>query len=242
MARPFPLQDKVAIITGASGGLGHRIAQALGVAGAKLVLTGKTPKRLRRAHEMTVAMGVPEDHVISLSADLTDSESAEAVVNAARERFGGLDILINSAGVGVFKAFPELTLDEFNEVIGSNFTTAVNTTHFAMSALIASRGHVINIGSGLSKRGAATATAYAAAKFALQGFSESLRLDLARHGVRVSCIHPAGAGVNTGFWDRADPNVKRGGMLAPERLAEAVLVILTMRDNALIDDITVRTS
>jgi len=239
-ARPAPLAGKVALVTGASGGIGRMIARGLAISGARVMLTGLTSTKVRRAHDELVVTGFPEDHLISLAADLTDPDKAAAVVNTTLQRFGSLDVLVNAAGVGHFARFDELTLEHITEVIQTNLMTTLHTTHHAIEALKASRGHVINISSGLGKRGARKATAYAAAKFAVQGFSESLRLDVSRFGVRVTVISPAGAGVDTPFWERADPQIKRQGMLQPERIAETVLMVLTSRGNALLDDITVR--
>ncbi len=241
MLHPSPLADKVALITGASGAIGGAISHALGAAGVKLALTGATSTRVRRLHELLEGYGIEDERLLSVPADLTDPEAAGAVVAATKKRYGRLDILVNCAGVGVFKRFPELTLEELQEVVGTNLMATLYTTHHAINALVESKGHVINIISGLSRRGGPNATAYAAAKFGVRGFTESLRIDMARHDVRVTAISPAGAGVDSTFWDRADPLAKREGMLQPERIAEAVLVVLTTRGAALIDDMTVRT-
>ncbi|PJB49239.1 MAG: hypothetical protein CO108_00495 [Deltaproteobacteria bacterium CG_4_9_14_3_um_filter_63_12] len=241
MFNPSPLAGATAIITGASGGIGSTVAKALGVAGASLALTGKTNAKLQRRREELVGLGLEESKLFTLAADLSTAKACEGVVNAAAERFGRVDILVNAAGVGVLKRFNELELADIDDVVSSNLLSTLYMCHHVVPKLMSEGGHIINIGSGLGKRGAARSAAYSAAKFGVQGFSEALRIDLARYNIRVSCVSPAGAGVDTEFWDRADPLVKRKGMLAPERVAEVVLVLLTTRGTALIDDLTLRT-
>ncbi len=237
----IPLDGKIALITGASGGIGFMTARALGATGAGLCLVARTPHKLTRARDQLIDSGFPPERVLSIAADLSDPNAAEKVVEGALSQFGQLDILINAAGVGHLKPFHEIAPEAIAEVINTNLLSTLYTTRFALPALIASKGHVINVISGLGKRGAATAAAFAAAKFGVQGFTESLRLDVAKYGVRVTGLSPAGGGVNTPFWDTADPKARRDQMLAPERIAELVLVILTTRANALIDDVTIRT-
>jgi NADP-dependent 3-hydroxy acid dehydrogenase YdfG len=238
----IPLQGKVALITGASGGIGFTTARALAATGARLSLIARTPAKLTRARDQLLDAGFPPDQVIAIPTDMSDPDAAARAVSATQDQLGGIDILINAAGGAHLKPFHELPIAAIAEDVGANLMATLYTTRHALPALIASQGHIINVVSGLGKRGASSAAAFAAAKFGVQGFTESLRLDVARFGVRVTALSPAGAGVNTAFWDTADPKIRRDQMLAPERIAELILIILTTRANALIDDVTIRTS
>lgn len=238
---PRPLRGKVVLIAGGSGGIGAATARTLGISGARVALVARDRERLKRTRESLENSGLPAEQLLVLEADLAEPESGATVVAATLERWGSLDVLINAAGGGVFKPFPQMSLQELITVVEGNLFAAMFLTHHATPALMRSRGHIIQLGSGLGRRAVSGATAYCAAKFGLRAFSESLRLDLARYGVAVTHLAPAGAGVDTAFWDTADPRVKRTGMLPPERVAEVVLAVLTAPDRTLLDDITLRT-
>lgn len=238
--KPTPLQGKTALVSGASGGIGGAIAFALASVGVRVCISGKTPARLSRRREELLAAGIDADALLDVAADLSHPPNAQALVQATLGHFGQLDILVNAAGSGAFEAFDKLSIERIDQVIGSNLLATIYLCHAATPALIQSHGQLINISSGLGKRGSAKATAYCAAKFGVQGFTEALRLDLARHGVRVCAISPAGAGVNTPFWACTPARAKPERMLAPQRIAEAVLMVLSSRENASIDELILR--
>lgn len=236
-----PLVDKVALVTGASGGIGATIARALGSVGARLVLTGRTGARLERTVGMLEACGMDRTRMVQVSADLREPSAGGAVVQAALDHFGGVDLLVHCAGAGQFTPFHELTVEQIQDTLAVNLLSAMTMTRHAMPHLMARRGHVVMLASGLARRASGKATVYSAASHGLRGFCEGLRLESARHGVRVSLVTAAGAGVDTGFWQTASQDVPHEGMMSPERVAEVVLVVLTSRESALIDDVNVRT-
>jgi len=241
MSLTSPLVDKVALITGASGGIGNTIARALGAVGMRLVLTGHTSANLERSVQQLEAVGLDPDRMVDVRADLTEPEAGAAVVRAGLDAFGRIDVLVQAMGIGLFERFGDVPLDRIRLGIETNLLAAIYTAHHALPHLIEAQGHIVQIASGLSRSSNANAAVYAAAQHGIRGFVESLRLDLARHRVRVSLVTAAGAGVDTDFWDEADADVSRAGMLEPERVAEVVLVVLTTRGAALIDDVNVRT-
>ncbi len=234
-----PFAGRVAVIAGGAGGIGGAIAWALGRLGAQLILAGRDASSLVRQRELLCGRGLLPAVVHVAPGDLREVSTCERIV-AQAEGLGGLDVVVNAAGVGRFATFLEMSAAEVDEVVTSHLMTTMRLCHAALPALCASRGHIINITSGLSKRASAGAVAYCAAKYGVQGFSEALRLEVARHGVRVTCLAPAGAGVDTPFWEQANPEISRAGMLAPERVADMAVVVLLSRAGAGVDEVVLR--
>lgn len=209
------LKGKVALITGASSGIGLAIARALAAEGVRLGLLARSKAKLEAlAQELGEALALP--------ADITQYAAVEQAVQLLQEGFGRLDILINNAGIGVFKPVQELSPEEWREVLETNLTGPFYATKAAVPALQKQGGgHIVNIGSLAGKNAFAGGAAYNASKFGLLGFSEASMLDLRYLGIRVSTILPGS--VDTPFGGNPTGSSWK---IAPEDVAEAVLYVL----------------
>ncbi|MBV9181399.1 MAG: SDR family oxidoreductase [Acidobacteria bacterium] len=232
------VSGKRALITGASKGIGFAIAKALLSAGAKAVICGRDKGTLDRA-----VQNLNEDngqaHVAGTRADVSRPEDITRLFEFADRELGGLDILVNNAGVGRFRAAGELSVEEWNEVIGTNLSGAFYCTRAALERFANSRGgSIINISSLAGKNPFAGGAAYNASKFGLNGLSEATMLDHRSDNVRVSYIMPGS--VDTEF--SGTPKESSGWKIAPEDIAEIVLTILRMPQRTLISRVEVRPS
>jgi short-subunit dehydrogenase len=182
------LQGSRVVITGASSGIGRELARALAHAGAQLLLVARREDRLLElAKELTAAGG----KVLTLAGDVTDPERREAVCGLATKAFGGLDVLVNNAGIGALGRFDEAKPERLRQVMEVNFFALVEMTRAALPLLAAGRNPlIVNISSILGHRGIPLMSEYSASKFAVQGFSESLRAELATRGIDVLVASP----------------------------------------------------
>ncbi|MFH2006180.1 MAG: SDR family NAD(P)-dependent oxidoreductase [bacterium] len=181
-----PFLDRVALVTGASRGVGFATAAELIRRGAKVVITARGTERLTRAHQELVAMG---GEVEAITGDVGNWEDAQRMVNAARDRWGRLDILVSNAGVSMRGQFADLSPEVCAQTINTNLLGSVYPTRAAMDLLIQSRGHVVLISSIAGLMGLPGASTYCASKGALTGLCESLRLELIPKGVHCGIVY-----------------------------------------------------
>jgi NAD(P)-dependent dehydrogenase (short-subunit alcohol dehydrogenase family) len=180
-------RDKVAMVTGGSSGLGRTIADALGAAGAKLILVGLEPPAVEAAAAEMGAAGV---EALGVPADITRPEDVDRLFAQALARFGRLDMLVNSAGRSVRGKILDTTPEQFRELLELNFIALVRCTRAAVPHLLARRGHVVNIGSLAAKSAARWVGAYPATKHAVAAYSQQLRLELGPEGLHVLLVCP----------------------------------------------------
>ncbi len=215
----LPLAGKLGLVTGASRGIGHAVAEQLHAAGAHVV-------RLARS-----LVDRTTDGWTDLRCDVTDPAAVERAVGRVLAEPGLPDIVVNNAGIFFIKPVEETTPADFSRTIAVNLTASFLVTRALVPHLVRrGAGHFITIGS-ISDHVAFTgSTAYAASKFGLRGMHEVLRAELARTGVRTTLVSPGP--VDTPIWDPVDPDArpgftKRSAMLRPEDVAEAVLFAVT---------------
>ena len=178
------LSDCRVLLTGASGGIGQHIARCLSSAGAKLLLVGRHPHNLA---ELAAECGAGSE---SLCADISDSKGRTLVLNAAR-RFGGVNVMINAAGINDFSLFDEQDEATIAGLIHLNVTSTLLLTQQLLPVLQAQpRAMLINLGSTFGTIGYPGYAAYCASKFAVRGFTEALRRDLAGSSVHVMYVAP----------------------------------------------------
>jgi NAD(P)-dependent dehydrogenase (short-subunit alcohol dehydrogenase family) len=175
---------KVWFITGAGRGMGVDIAQAALAAGYAVVATGRDPKK--------VAQAVGEsDDLLAVALDVTDPTSARAAVQAAVERFGRIDVLVNNAGNFIAGFFEEISPEDFRARLETNLFGPLNVTRAVLPVMRGQRsGLVVTVSSTAGLVGGAFCTAYAASKFALEGWSESLTPEVAPFGIRTMLVEP----------------------------------------------------
>ena len=221
------LTGKSAIVTGGSRGIGLAIAAALVARGVNVLATGRREERLAKARELLASgssakpgdgadeTGAARGRLETLVADVRDQEPVRRAVKTAVERFGGLDILINNAGLGIFRNVADLTLDQWRETIETNLTGVFNFCHAAIPELRRrGGGWIINISSLAGKNSFPGAAAYCASKAGLNAFSEALMQEVRYDGIRVSYVMPgsvdtefSGDSGTGGGWKRAAADV-----------------------------------
>jgi NAD(P)-dependent dehydrogenase (short-subunit alcohol dehydrogenase family) len=227
----YPIANKVVFVTGATGGIGTATAKALHARGAKLVLTGR-----RREVLDALALELGGDRTLAICADVTDREALDAVVTAAVERFGGLDVVIANAGSSVDPPATIATVDEhqFERVIDVDLLGVWRTVRAALPQIIARRGHVVVTSSVLAFSNGAVNAAYAMSKAGVEQFGRALRAELAPHGATAGVLYPGwtntpiikpvfgGNAIATEMLNRAYPRSLRTP-ISPERVAAATI-------------------
>lgn len=180
--------EKVIIITGASSGIGRALALTLASSSPKLVLVARDQQRLQSVADQCEAQGA---ETLVIAADVADSEACRVMVLQAVERFSRIDVLINNAGISMWGTFDDISdLQQFERVLAVNFHGSVYCTRYALPYLRQSQGRVVAISSLAGLTGLPMHTAYSASKHALNGFFESLRIELADSGVSVTIVAP----------------------------------------------------
>ena len=180
-------QDKVVVVTGASGGLGFSIAEAYARRGARVVMAARGADALHVAAQRLTSQGAT---VLAWPTDVTVSEQVDALINTTVERFGRLDVLVNNAGLSMRGAVIDTTPEMFRDLLELNLIAVVRCTRAAMPHLLAARGSVVNIGSLAGKSAARYVGAYPASKFALTAYNQQLRLELGPQGLHVLLVCP----------------------------------------------------
>jgi len=178
------MKNKVVIITGASSGIGAELVRQLGRMGAKLVLAARDEQRM-----YALAQTYPGTLVVPT--DVTDPVACKRLVDRTIEHFGRIDALVNNAGISMWAKFEDITdLTLFERIMRVNYLGSVYCTHYALPHLKTSKGLIVAVSSVTGKTGVPTRTAYAASKHAMQGFFDSLRIELMETGVDVCVVSP----------------------------------------------------
>jgi len=181
----FSVKGRVALVTGASRGIGRAIALALGAAGAAVACCARSKEQVE---ETAGEMGTP---VVGVTGDVSRRDDAERVVDTARERFGRLDILVNNAGITLEKKTVEVTDEEWELVLTTNLTSMFRLARAVAPGMIdRGLGKIINIGSMYGAIGVPRYAAYCASKAAVEALTRSLGAEWARHGIQVNCLAP----------------------------------------------------
>ena len=225
------LNGKVALVTGASRGIGNRIALALAAEGMNLSICGRTATTLEAAAEQIRGLGV---EVESYVGDITASAAAERFVATAKARFGEqIHVLVNNVGGSVRTPFAEITDEEWLHVFDLSFFSAVRVSRAAFSALEAGGGSIVNVSSIFGRENGGPIS-YNAAKSAMISMTSNLAIEAAKKGVRVNIVAPGSIIFPGGSWERrqqADPeamakfvedNIPGGRFGTPEEVAAAV--------------------
>lgn len=234
------LTGKVALITGASAGIGYAAARALMGEDARLVLTARREERLAQLATEAEAVGTQAIYVLG---DAAEEQTAIDTVQAAIERFGRLDILINNVGVGNYKNIVDTTAADYDEMMDTNVRSTFLFTRYAVPHMIAQgSGTILMISSMAGIYGFPGEAVYCMTKFAQVGFAQALDKELRPHGIKVGAICPGG--VKTEFAlgkGRTEEGVAASDMLEPEDVAGAILLACTQSPRSRIIELQMRT-
>jgi 3-oxoacyl-[acyl-carrier protein] reductase len=227
------LKNKVAIVTGASKGIGKQIALDLAQAGVRVMLTARSENLLNNVEkEITQSNGVAS----SFACDLKNEESIVELISNTIEYFGQLDILICNAGMGEFGPCEKTATENYDNIMAINARAPFLLFRECIPYLKKmEKSFIIAIGSVVSVKGYENQAAYSASKHALMGMCKSIAKEVQADGTRVHMICPGG--VNTELVTRARPDLDTSVLMQPDDIADSVMFLLTRKGNAVIDEI-----
>ena len=232
------LQNKVAIVTGGSRGIGRAIASALLAQGMHVAISGVHRAHLEAA-EAELARAAAGSRLLTFEADVRDHLAVQSLADETVRRLGGLDVLVNNAGVGWFGGIDAMGHDDWRRVIDTNLTGVFNCCKAAIPYLRRfGGGWIVNISSLAGSNPFAGGASYCASKAALDAFSEALMQEVRQDGIRVSYIKPGS--VNTDFMGTADP--QNEWKLRPEDVAQVVVDIVSQESRRLTSRVDIRPS
>ncbi len=231
-------------LTGASSGIGASIAQTLLASGHNVFAMARRGEMLDAVADNARRHAVGEARIETMAGDVLDRGAQEEAVNRCIQEFGGIDVAIPNAGLGIFSNMAEAQLDDWLHMVDVNIKGVLTTLHTCLPHLIASKGLFINIGSVASRNVFPTSGVYCATKHAVLALGEAIRQDL---GKQVASTTICPGAVDTAFieqtkdaelLDQYRPNFKKG--MKPEFIAEQVLLSIQNRGKGIISDITIR--
>jgi 3-oxoacyl-[acyl-carrier protein] reductase len=235
MGKDF-LEGRTAVVTGATRGIGYAIADALAGSGATVVISGRSEAGVAEAVRRLT--NETQRKVIGKAADVRASAEVENLFEWIDRETGGPDVLVNNAGIGLFRSTAELTVEEWQKTLDTNLSGVFYCSRAAL-ARFKNRGggYIINMGSLAGKDAFAGGAAYNASKFGLTGLTEAMLLDHRYDNVRVTHIMPGS--VDTGF---SGGSAKADWKIAPEDIGEIALMLLRMPERTLVSRVEVRPS
>jgi 3-oxoacyl-[acyl-carrier protein] reductase len=219
------------LITGGSSGLGKAMAVELVAQGANVVITGRDKQKLEKTAN--------EIGCIALHFDVSNYDSITGNVVKAIELLGGLDVLINNAGIGKFDLVEDVKIEDFENVFATNvFGLAILTQEVVKYFKIQNKGNIINIASTAAVKGFAYGTVYAASKFALRGMTQSWQTELRKHNIRVMLVNPSEVPTAFNQTDRVEKK-NEPKKLTPTEIAHSIVSVLSMDDRGFIPELSV---
>jgi len=231
-----PLAGKVAVVTGASRGIGLAIAQALAVAACDVVGASRSLSKTRK----TIPSRRPRAESrepIEIRCDVRDEGRVALLFAKVKEQFGRLDILVNNAGTAhALRKIEDLPFETWREVLDTNLTGTFLCTQAALPLM--SKGSVIVNNLSVAARGVFPGeSAYCASKYGALGFTETLREEVRDRGIRVISLLPGPTA--TDIWDQFMPNAPRSKMMSPETVARAVVNAIALPENAAVEELRI---
>ena len=242
------LTGKTALVTGASSGIGRSTALALADAGASVTLVARRAERLK---DLAAQIEADGGQALARAADVTVEQDAAGAVEDAVGHFGGLDILVNAAGMTQTGKVENGDLADWRYVFELNFWAGLYTARAAIPALKANGGgDIVNISSTAGRRAVgATFGPYAASKFALTAFNESLRAEVTLAGIRVSIIEPGATSTEIHEHIKDDrvrestrAHIEKDGAMRPEDVADAIVFVVSLPSRVNVSQMVIRPS
>jgi NAD(P)-dependent dehydrogenase (short-subunit alcohol dehydrogenase family) len=232
------IKDKSAVVTGSTKGIGRAIAEGLLEAGARVVVSARDEKEVAAAGKELEPANAKR--VLARACDVRRETDVAALFTAAERAFGGVDILINNAGVGLFRNLEEMSLEDWNSVIETNLTGVFLCSRAAIPLMRkGGGGYIINISSLAGRNAFPSATAYNASKFGLNGMSDALMQEVRHDGIKVTHLMPGS--VSTHF-NGHTPGPEDAWKIQPRDIARIVLDLLTQDPRTLASSVEIRPS
>lgn len=230
------LDGKIALVTGAGRGIGRSISLALADAGAQVVVCARTVRQIEEVEQEIIRAG---GKAILIPADISDEKDVNLLFEKIDTAFNKLDIIVNNAGIGIFKEVVDLPIGDFDQVMSVNLRGTFLCCQRAMRAMIPNKnGYIINIASVAGFRGYPRQSAYCASKHGIMGFTKALSIEAQKHNIRVSAILPGS--VDTELIAYARPDIEKVDLIRPEDIALTVIFMLSLSDHAAVDQIYIR--
>ncbi len=229
----------VAIVTGASRGIGLAITQKLLAMGYNVMMTARDSRRLESSSSVLLKNHIAPERIATIPADAGDEKMLRWVVTQTISKWGRLDLLVNNAGMGVFGPIETLSTADWDRVMAVNVRAPFILSREAIPHLAKQeRAWIINIASVVAHKGYEKQSLYGASKHALLGMSKALGKELHSQGIRVHVISPGG--VDTDMVGDARPDLDRSILIQPDAIADALAYLLTLPASAAVDEICIR--
>jgi 3-oxoacyl-[acyl-carrier protein] reductase len=231
------IENKIAIVTGGTKGIGYAIAESLLSAGVRVFICARGKRELKTALRKLAEKGKVEGEIC----DVRNEAQVRMMMDECLRSFGGLDILINNAGIGIMgKTVEEMTPDEFRRTLETNLFGVFYSCHYAIPMMKKRKGgYIINISSLAGQNPHPRMAAYNASKYGLNGFTEAMMQEVRQDNIKVSYICPGS--VNTSFGGDT-PSDEKSWQLQPADIAQVVMNLLTMDERALPSKVELRPS
>jgi NADP-dependent 3-hydroxy acid dehydrogenase YdfG len=228
------LQDKVVLLTGATGGIGAKTAALLASSKARVFITGRNESAL---HAVAQSAGIPLSQCLLM--DITRENEVNAAVAAVLQAAGTLDILVNAAGIGIIRTMDQLTADDFMQSLQTNLIGPFYLMKAVLPAMKEKKkGLIIQIPGVLGKVPMAGAAAYSASKYGLTGMMQSIREEIKRTDIRITQLFLGG--VDSSFWDRIDLRVQRDKMIIAEEAARAIWFLCQQPSSGVVSEMVLQ--
>jgi hypothetical protein len=239
------LDGDVALVTGASSGIGRATAKTLAAEGAAVAVSARRTERLETLADEIESNG---GTAVPITADLTETEEITAMIEQTREALGGLDILVNNAGVMLLAPVIRADLEDLQQMLDLNLMGLMTATREALPGMLEQdSGHIVNISSVAGRRANETSAGYSATKFGVNAFSESLRKEVSDSGVRVTVIEPGAVDTELGehipdeqVRERMAEMAEDMSFLQSEDIANAIRYAVTQPEHVSVNELLVR--
>lgn len=227
--------NKIVAVTGGTDGIGKALVNKLIECGAKVSTCGRNEDKI-----YALKVEHAEQPFIAIVADLSKEQDCQLFIKHTLKTYEGIDVLINNAGISMRAEFKDTSLATIRQVMDINYWGVVNTTHFALPSIMASKGSIVGISSIAGYRGLPGRTGYSSSKFALNGFLESLRTEMLHHGVNVLTVCPGftasnirNAALNKEGVSQGESPMDEGKMMSAEECAIHILKAIANRKTQL---------
>lgn len=231
------LQNKVALVTGGTKGIGYGTAYCLINQGIHVAITSRNEAAAQEAANTLNAGSKNGAKAIGIKADVRNFESQQHAVKTVLDVFGKLDIVVANAGLGHFESIEDLTLEQWHETIDTNLTGVFYSIKASVDALKQSKGYFITISSLAGTNFFAGGSAYNASKFGVTGFTQAIMLDLRKYDIKISTIMPGSVATH---FNNHTPNDADAWKIQPEDIGELVVDLIKMNPRTLPSKIEVR--